>query len=288
MRLLRLANRMTMRWAWLGLVVAGWSLGPGWCAGADRRPVILASTTSLCDSGLLDELGPRFTAQSGYLLKPVCVGSGQALALGSRGEADAIIAHAPQAETAFVAAGHAESVHPLMSNDFILVGPRSDPAAIADLAPAAALGRIALRGALFVSRGDGSGTEERELELWRAAGVRPEGSWYLRAGQGMAATLRLVSEKRGYTLSDRSTFRTLERMLDLKPLVEDHPGLANVYRLLVVDRARHPGVNIEGARALDRFFASIAVQNRIADFGRGRYGAPLFVPAAAPLPAARP
>ena len=242
------------------------------------RPVVLASTTSLCDTGLLDVLALEFTRRTGYPLRPVCVGSGQALLFGSRGEADAIIAHAPAAEAAFVAAGHAESRRAVLRNDFVLVGPADDPAGVRGLNPAAALAAIARRRALFISRGDSSGTEEREKKLWAETQIEPRVGWYLSAGQGMSATLRLASEKRAYTLSDRSTFLTLEGRLALEVLVGGQAELANHYHLLVVEPRRHPQVNLAGARALADFLTGPAIQSWIGRFGKEKYGRALFTP----------
>ena len=263
------------------LVVAAWLLGTGLPAEQSQRRVVLASTTSLCDTGLLDALAPEFTRQTGYPLKPVCVGSGQALTLGRQGEADVIIAHAPEAEAAFVREGHAELRLGVLRNDFVLVGPAGDPARIRGLEPSAALARVAQARALFITRGDGSGTEEREKKLWAELRVQPAGPWYVSAGQGMAATLRLASEKQAYTLSDRSTFLTLRDHLDSQILVEGQPELANHYDVLVVQAARHPAVNREGARAFAEFLVSPRTQDWIAGFGREKYGTALFIPAAA-------
>jgi tungstate transport system substrate-binding protein len=241
--------------------------------------LILATTTSTRDTGLLDVLVPRFEELTGYHVKTIAVGSGQALRLGQEGEADVILAHSPDAENAFVAAGHGLERLPVMQNDFVVVGPANDPAGIAGFSSAAeAMARIAERQAVFLSRGDESGTHAREQTLWDDADIAPSGSWYQETGQGMGQTLRVAADKRAYTLSDRGTYIVQRSNLDLEVMVESDPDLFNVYSVIAVSAAKHSRVNAEGARAFAEFVTSPDVQALIAEFGVEEYGEPLFVP----------
>jgi tungstate transport system substrate-binding protein len=248
--------------------------------GPPSRDVILATTTSLQETGLLDTLTPLFRAATGYTLRPVAVGSGQALKMGERGDADVVLAHAPEAEAAFMAAGHGTRRRVVAWNYFTIVGPPDDPAGVRR-APtsAAALAAIATAGAVFVSRGDSSGTHQRELALWRAAGGKPVWRGYLETGQGMSATLLVADERRGYALTDLATYGALRRRLDLVALRGEEPELRNVYHVIELNPAGHPRMNTDGGRAFADFMTSPAVQDLLADFGRARTGAPLFVPA---------
>lgn len=241
------------------------------------RDVVLATTTSLNDSGLLDELGPLFERASGYHLRTVAVGSGQALRMGERGDADVVFAHSQAAEEAFMAKGFGARRRVVATNYFTVVGPADDPDHVRE-APSApdALRRIAAAGSIFVSRGDSSGTNARELALWRAAGGRPEWAGYLETGQGQAATLLVANERRGYTLTDRATFGALRRHLDLVALREDEPALLNIYHVIELNPAGRPGINAAGGHAFAEWLMSPATQDLIARFGAERYGAPLF------------
>ncbi|MQA14262.1 MAG: tungsten ABC transporter substrate-binding protein [Pseudonocardiaceae bacterium] len=264
--------------ATLGLVAAACG-SPGQAAGpGDERSLILATTTSTQDSGLLEELLPAFTADTGWQVKPIAVGTGQALELGRRGEVDVLLVHAPPAEKKLVATGTTGRRLLVMHNDFVLVGPATDPAGIRDEAAADALGGIAGARQLFVSRGDDSGTEKKELALWEQAGISPSGGWYQSTGQGMAATLRVASEKRGYTLTDRATFLALRDTLDLEVLVEGDPGLLNPYHVIEMTTAAGDSVREEGAAAFADWLVSARAQKIIAGFGVREYGRPLFVP----------
>jgi len=245
----------------------------------DSREVILATTTSTQDSGLLDVLVPAFEKETGYSVKTIAVGSGQALRLGEQGEADVILAHSPQAEEDFVAAGHGIERQPVMHNDFVIVGPRDDPAGIAGLSSAAdALKRIAQSGAVFLSRGDQSGTNAKELALWTKAGVQPSGGWYQETGQGMGATLTIADEKRGYTLSDRGTYLAQRHNLHLSILVQGDHGLFNIYHVMIVNPEKHSQVNADGARAFANFITAAQTQELIRGFGLDQFGEPLFEP----------
>ncbi len=248
------------------------------CTGGGDE-LILATTTSTQDSGLLDVLIPRFEEATGLSVKTIAVGSGAALRLGEEGEVDVVLAHSPDAEEAFMAAGHGVNRRLVMHNDFVIVGPDDDPAGIAGLDDAAeALRRIAAKGAPFLSRGDDSGTNAKELKLWGEAGVTPSGGWYQETGTGMGQTLLVASEKRGYTLTDRGTYLAQRENLDLKTLVEGDPSLFNVYHVLQVNPAKSSRINAEGAARFVEFITSPETQDLIAGFGVDRFGQPLFVP----------
>jgi tungstate transport system substrate-binding protein len=248
--------------------------GLGWASAAS---LTLATTTSTQDSGLLDALLPEFEKETGIRVKVVAVGTGQALVLGQRGDADVLLVHARAAEEAFVAQGYGVDRRDVMYNDFVLVGPAADPAGVRGTrTAAAALTQIAGRQATFVSRGDESGTHKKEQELWRAAALQPAGDWYLRAGAGMGEALRIASERGAYTLADRATFLAQRKGLQLTLLLEGDRALFNPYGVIAVNPKRVPGVNYAGARRFIQFLMSPPAQRLIADFGRGRYGQPLF------------
>lgn len=263
------------------LLVAALALLASGCGGtstAQQQPIILATTTSTQDSGLLEELLPAFTADTGWEVKPLAVGTGQALELGRRGEADVLLVHAPPAERELVATGTTGRRLLVMHNDFALVGPGDDPAGVRGLPPARALQRIANQQQLFVSRGDDSGTEKKELALWEQAGTSPSGRWYQSTGQGMGETLRVASEKGGYTLTDRATFLAQRDTLALDVLVEGDPNLLNIYHVIEMTTAAGDAVNERGAAAFADWIVSPPAQRLIAGFGKARYGRPLFVP----------
>jgi tungstate transport system substrate-binding protein len=244
---------------------------------ADRpQEIVLASTTSTEDSGLFEDLLPAFSHEyPEYRLRVIAVGSGEALRLAARGDADVVLAHSPQAEAEFMAAGHGESRKPVMHNDFVIVGPpRNGSAGCAlDDAPAA-LACIARAGFTFISRGDDSGTHARERQLWTAAGVEPTGAWYREAGQGMGAVLMMASEKRAHTLADRGTYLSLRDRLNLVIVAEGDPRLRNQYSVIVVRSA----ANRDGARAFAEWVTSMSAQRLIGSFGAARFGRPLFTP----------
>jgi tungstate transport system substrate-binding protein len=249
-------------------------------ASASRdRPLILATTTSTQDSGLLDVLVPVFGNEADRQVKTVAVGSGEAIELGSRGEADVLLVHSPDDEEEFMASGKGGTRRLVMHNDFVVVGPPDDPAGIRGMSSTAALERIAQNGeAPFISRGDDSGTHALELKLWDAAGVRPAGSWYQETGQGMGATLRIADQKRAYTVADRGTYLSTEDSTDLDVLVTGEPRLLNVYHVIDVDPGAGPRVNAAGGRAFADWIVSPAAQRMIGAFGRKEFGRPLFVP----------
>jgi tungstate transport system substrate-binding protein len=241
--------------------------------------LILATTTSTQDSGLLDSLLPVFLARTGIHVKVIAVGTGAALEMARRGDADAVLVHAPAAERDYVASGDLVEGRLVMHNDFLLVGPAADPARIKGLAdPVEAMARIARVGP-FIARGDGSGTERKELELWKRAGVDPKSvERREETGQGMGATLLVADQRRGYTLTDRATYLALRDRLSLVPLVEGAPWLLNVYHAYVVGSDKHPDVRLPEARAFIAFLVAPATQRLIGAFGTSRFGQSLFYP----------
>ncbi|MDO8964533.1 MAG: extracellular solute-binding protein [Coriobacteriia bacterium] len=239
--------------------------------------VILASTTSTQDSGLFDVLIPAFEkANPSYKVKVIAVGSGEAMKLGEKKDADVLLVHSPAAEKSFVASGFGEPRKPVMYNDFVIVGPASDPAGIKGGAKAAdAFAMIAAARATFVSRGDDSGTHNKEKSIWASATVEPKGAWYLSIGQGMGETLKLANEKKGYTIVDRATWLTSTKSNpDLVLLVEGDKKLFNPYSVIVVIGAKNP----EGATAFSDWVVGPDGQKVIGDFGVATYGQQIFVP----------
>lgn len=246
-------------------------------AGASRD-MILATTTSLQDSGLLDVLLPRFEASYPYRVKTIAVGSGEALRMGEQGSADVLVVHSPADEEEYMAAGFGKERKELMSNDFVIVGPPGDPAGVRGRPAADALRTISGVGSVFVSRADASGTDKKEKGLWKKAGLAPAGAWHLETGQGMAETLRIASEKAGYTLTDRGTFLAVKARLALAVLVEGEADLLNVYHVITVNPEKHPGADIRGAEAFMEFLLSPDTQKVIGEFGKDKFGVPLFKP----------
>ena len=245
------------------------------------RDVILATTTSTQDTGLLDSLVPRFERICGCQVKTIAVGTGQALALGGRGEADVVLVHAPSVELKYVEQGTFVGRRLVMTNDFILVGPPADPAHVMQAGGIEeALRRIARSRAPFASRGDSSGTNIFELKLWNKIGIQPSGDWYLEVGQGMGATLRIASQKSAYTISDRGTFLAQRKGLELAIVLEGDGELLNIYHVMVPNPAKFPRVNQAGGAAFADFMVSPETQQFIKDFGTAAYGQPLFHPEA--------
>jgi tungstate transport system substrate-binding protein len=240
--------------------------------------LILATTTSTQDSGLLDVLIPLFEQQTGYVVQTVAVGTGAALKMGEEGNADVLLVHAPSSEKTFMDNGFGSDRRLVMHNDFVIVGPADDPAGIKGTAAAVeAFQKIAAAGATFVSRSDDSGTNKMELSLWQKAAIDPAGqSWYMESGQGMGATLTITSEKNAYTLTDRATYLANKANLQLDILVEGDPALLNVYHVIIVNHEKWPNSNLEGAMAFADFIVSPATQEVISTFGLDKYGQPLF------------
>lgn len=244
-----------------------------------KTDLILATTTSTQDSGLLDVLRPEFEENHNYNLKIIAVGTGQALEMGSRGEADVLLVHAPAAEEELVKSGDAINRQKVMYNDFILVGPAEDPAVVKGLSVSEALKKISESKAVFVSRGDDSGTHKKELELWKKASLDPKtlGEAYMEAGQGMGATLQIAAEKLGYTLTDRATFLAQKKnMPETEILVEGDESLLNIYHVMQVNNEKHEKVNAEGAKAFVEFMIAEDTKKMIKEFGVNEYGEPLF------------
>jgi tungstate transport system substrate-binding protein len=242
--------------------------------------LILATTTSTQDSGLLDVLIPLFETRTGYKVQTVAVGSGAALKMGEEGNADVLLVHAPSSEKTFMENGFGSDRRLIMHTDYIIVGPADDPAGIKGAATAVeAFQKISAAGATFISRGDQSGTNTKELSLWNSANIEPAGqAWYVESGQGMGATLTIASEKSAYTLTDRATYLANEANLQLDILVEGDPALLNVYHVIIVNHDKWPNTNLEGATAFADFIVSPATQEVIRTFGVDKYGRPLFFP----------
>ncbi|OIQ52980.1 substrate-binding domain-containing protein [Neomoorella thermoacetica] len=250
-------------------------------AGPVNKNLILATTTSTMDSGLLDVLIPMFEKKSGYIVKPNAVGTGQALAMGDQGNADVLLVHAPADEVKLVQKGTVINRQLVMHNDFIIVGPPSDPAGIRGVEKAAdAFKKIAAKQAIFVSRGDDSGTHKKEKEIWKEAGINPQGKWYQEAGAGMGQTLNIASEKGGYTLTDRGTYLALKKNLNLDIMLEGEKTLLNIYHVMQVNPEKFPGmkINSEGAKAFVDFMVAPETQKVIGDFGKDKFGQSLFFP----------
>jgi len=250
--------------------------------GSRGEQILLATTTSVQDSGLLDTLVPVFLERTGIRVRVVAVGSGAALRMGADGNADVLLTHAPEGEESLVASGAALARRPFMENHFVIAGPEEDPADVRGAASAAdAYRRIAASGAAYVSRGDDSGTHRREKALLHEAGVDAVGSWpgFASTGSGMGGTLQVAGERRAYTLSDLGTFLAFAQRVDLVALSKPSPDLRNVYAVLRVNPERFPGrVNAEGAQRFEAFLLDPDTQRRIGAFGREHHGRPLFRP----------
>lgn len=266
----------------LFLLIGGLVVGaPARGVEAASRNVILSTTTSTQDSGLLDLLVPLFEKQTDYSVKTISVGTGQSLALAAKGDADVALVHAPTLEKKYVVAGKLQNRRLVMYNDFVIIGPQDDPAKIASLKSAvAALRAIEQAKARFVSRGDNSGTHNLEKSLWKNAGIQPKGSWYIEAGQGMGATLGIAQERSAYTITDRGTYLALQRRVTLPILVQGDRTLLNVYSVLEVNPANGLRVNAAGGKAFADFIVSPEAQKLIKNFGAEKFGQPLFVPVA--------
>lgn len=253
---------------------------PALSSADDRKTTIrLATTTSTENSGLLDDLMPRFKAATGYAVHVIAVGTGKALRMGRDGDVDVVLVHAPEAERAFVANGFGEQRLPVMYNDFLIVGPHDDPAGVATARDVSdAMTRLAAASVPFISRGDDSGTHKKELALWIAAGTTPSGSWYREAGQGMGKVLQMANEMGAYTLIDRGTWLAHRDTSRLKAHFQGAEELYNPYAIIRVSERRHPALNHVGAEALIDWIRSDAGQQAIAAFRRS--GEQLFSPSA--------
>ncbi|HXT56302.1 MAG TPA: substrate-binding domain-containing protein [Candidatus Eisenbacteria bacterium] len=250
-------------------------------AASKSRNIILSTTTSTEDSGLLDVLVPLFEKQTGYSVKTVSVGTGQALALAAKGDADVVLVHAPDLEKKYVAEGKLLNRRLVMYNDFVIIGPKDDRAKVRSIKSAAsALRAIAQAKANFVSRGDNSGTHLLEKSLWKAAGIEPKGGWYIETGQGMDATLGVANERSAYTITDRGTYLAYGKRISLPVLVEADRALLNIYSVMEVNPANGPRINSEGGKAFADFMIAPQTQNVIRTFGVEKFGQSLFVPVA--------
>jgi len=252
------------------------------CAGeAANRSVILSTTTSTQDSGLLDVLVPLFEKQTGYSVKTISVGTGQALALAAKGEADVVLVHAPTLERKYLADGKLLNRRLVMYNDFIVIGPRSDPAKIKSVKSSIdAMKRIAVSASRFVSRGDNSGTHNLEKSLWKSAAIQPKGDWYIESGQGMGATLGIANDRSAYTISDRATYLAFRKRVTLAVLLEGDKLLLNIYSVLEVNPANGPRINAAGGKTFADFMGAPQTQAVIKSFGVQKFGQPLFIPVA--------
>jgi tungstate transport system substrate-binding protein len=247
---------------------------------AQQKHIILATTTSTQDSGLLDVLIPIFEKKTGYFVKTIAVGSGQAMAIGQKGEADVLLVHSPDAEIKFVSQGYGINRRLIMHNDFIIVGPEKDPAGIKGIKSSVdSFKKIAKLNSLFISRGDNSGTHVKENVIWKESGIDPtKEKWYQQTGLGMGQTLNIASEKKAYTLADRGTYLALKKRLALGILVEGDSILLNIYHVIEVNPARWTKVNSAGGKAFADFMVSKETQEIIKTFGVDKFGSPLFFP----------
>ena len=243
-----------------------------------QEKIILATTTSTADTGLLDHLLPVFEAQAKIKVKVIAVGTGEALAMGRRGDADVLLVHSRRAEDAFMSEGWGSLRLDVMHNDFLLVGPPADPARAKGLQILEALQRIRASGAAFVSRGDDSGTHKKEQELWKVVGGPYAGKAFISTGQGMGESARVATEKRAYLLIDRGTYLALRKTLELAPISEGSKELFNPYGVIVVNPAKHPKTKARSAEAFARWLVTAEAQARIGNFGKAQHGQALFFP----------
>ncbi len=246
-----------------------------------KGEILLSTTTSTDDSGLLSFILPEFTKDTGYDVKVVAVGTGQALQMGRDGDADVLLVHAKASEEEFVAEGHGVERFDVMYNDFVLLGPKDDPLNLKEKAGSdivKALSTISESGKTFVSRADDSGTHKTELKLWEEANIEPKGDWYVEAGQGMGAVNQMTDELQGYTLSDRATYLSMIDSLELDIVVEGDTKLFNQYGVIAVDPGKSDKINSEGAQAFVDWMISSKAQDLIKEFGKDKYGQSLFIP----------
>jgi tungstate transport system substrate-binding protein len=261
-----------IRTASLTLALAGSSLA------AQESEIVLATTTSTADTGLLDSLLPMFQQETGIAVKPIAVGTGAALEMARRGDADAVLVHAPEVERNYIQSGDLIDGRRVMYNDFLIIGPAADPAGVKGKPLVEAMKAIAAQGS-FVSRGDGSGTETKELALWKAAGIAPASlERREETGQGMGPTLLVAEQRRTYTLTDRGTYLAFKDRLTLVPLVEGDPVLRNLYSVYAVNPGMHPTAKRAEAVRFVRYLTEPEVQEWIGQFGTEKWGEPLFHP----------
>ncbi len=247
----------------------------------ENSELILSTTTSTENSGLLDYILPEFTKDTGYDVKVVAVGTGQALKMGEDGDADVLLVHAKASEEAFIAGGHGVERFDVMYNDFIVLGPKEDTLNLTEEAGSDIVKSFSIlneSGKSFISRGDDSGTHKKELDLWKAANIEPSGDWYVEAGQGMGAVIQMANELQGYTLTDRATYLSMMNDLDLKVVVEGDTQLFNQYGVIAVNPEKNDQINGDGAQAFVDWMLSDKGQNLIAEFGKAEFGQSLFIP----------
>lgn len=248
-------------------------------AAEEAKDLILATTTSTQDSGLLDVLIPLFEEESNTNVKTIAVGTGQALEMGTKGEADVLLVHAPASEQELVDSGDAINRKRVMYNDFILVGPANDPAGVKGMEVGEAFQKLFKDAAVFISRGDDSGTHKKELDIWKSLELTPgDNAGYAETGQGMGNTLQVAAEKQGYVITDRATYLAQKENLDLEILVEGDEDLLNIYHVMQVNPEKHDKVFSEGAEKFVDFMINEDTQKVIEEFGQEKYGEPLFFP----------
>lgn len=242
--------------------------------------MILATTTSTADTGLLDYLLPKFEKKYNVKVKTIAVGTGEAIAMGERGEADVLLVHSRTAENKFMTDGNGSLRLDVMYNDFVIIGPKDDPAKIKGKQPGEALTLIKNSASPFITRGDESGTHKKEKTLWTNAGITPSGDWYINVGQGMGEATRIANEKQAYILIDRGTYLSLKDSIKLDVLVEGQKELFNPYGVIVVSKTKFDKVNEVDATAFAKWITSAEVQKLIGDFGKKEFGQSLFIPSA--------
>lgn len=244
-----------------------------------QKTLTLSTTTSVRDSGLMDYLLPEFQKDSGITVKLIAQGTGAAIKTATDGNADVVLVHDRSAEDKFVSSGNGLKRIEVMYNYFVIVGPKKDPVGIKAAKmtdAAAAFAKIAAAKATFVSRGDNSGTNSKELKLWSSAKIKPSGSWYVSAGKGMGDVLTMTSEMQGYTLSDKATFLSMASKLNLQIVLENASNLKNQYTIIAVNPANHQGINAAGAQEFIKWMTSAKGLKMISEYGKSKYGTPLF------------
>lgn len=243
----------------------------------ERPDIILATTTSTQDSGLLDVLLPDFEKKTGYKVKTIAVGTGAALAMGEKGDADVLLVHAPASEKKLVDNKTAVNYQLVMHNDFVIVGPAADPAKVKETKTIAdAFKRIVDSSSIFVTRGDDSGTDKMEKGLWTKLNIKPAADKYQSTGQGMGQTLTITSEKAGYTLTDRATYLATKKNLQLEIVLEGDASLLNIYHVMQVNPEKFPKVNADGAKAFVEYMIDPDTQATVGSFGKDKFGQSLF------------
>lgn len=247
----------------------------------DNGSIILATTTSTENSGLLDYILPKFKEETGIEAKVIAVGTGKALEMGREGEADVLLVHAKSSEEEFVKEGHGTERFDVMYNDFVIIGPKDDPAKLADKTKNNVIEafKILSEGqSKFVSRGDDSGTHKKEKSFWQEAGIEPKGDWYVSAGKGMGDVIQMTNEMLGYTLSDRATYLSMKDNVDLEIVVEGDSKMFNQYGVIPVNPDKNDEINSEGAKTFVDWILSEKTQKLIGEFGKEKFGQPLFTP----------